>query len=307
LQEARVGIGIDNPHVARTYQMLDLRNQQAGGWPPLGLVMPLYEPTLERVLANVEGGRGRLPGKLAAMFAQHLFEGLEALHGQGLVHRDLKPANVLFRLPEGRRYDGPAALEGATALVGDLGTLCRAGEKPVLALRQDGWKAPELFAPGGEQPAVGRAADPAEDWYAFGLLVRALAGAADEAGWLLPLADELAGVDVDARWRAKEALRQRLGGWVVSVPRRKQETPATMEPQREQMLLRAVERLRGKGQRELATVVALHFLDGLAPASIARALGVSSAKVEEMLGRARRLLGTWFPGLGCRDGAGRLP
>src|SRR5262249_23553964 len=50
LREARVGIGIDSPHVARTYQMLDLRGQPAGCWPPLGLVMPLYEPTLERVL-----------------------------------------------------------------------------------------------------------------------------------------------------------------------------------------------------------------------------------------------------------------
>jgi len=179
LQEAKVGICIDNPFVARTYQLLDLRAHQAAGWPPLALVMPLYEPSLQRVLDDVRKAGRPLPRSLVLEWARNVYDGLEALHsGYGLVHRDLKPSNILLQLPGGRLYRGPESLEGSTALVSDLGTLCRAGQRPLFALGQDGWKAPELFDPPGSRTPDGkRPADPAEDLYAFGLVLRALADA----------------------------------------------------------------------------------------------------------------------------------
>ena len=70
LQEARVGIRIESPWVARTYELLDLRQEQADGWPPLGLVMPLYESSLAQVIADAgvasqpavgQAGRGNRP------------------------------------------------------------------------------------------------------------------------------------------------------------------------------------------------------------------------------------------------------
>jgi serine/threonine protein kinase len=183
LQEARVGIDIDSPCIARTYQLLDLRGQQAGGWPPLALVMRLYEPSLQRVLNDLRDSSRPLPRELAAEFARNLFTALETLHGSHrLVHRDVKPSNVLLRLPGDRPYRGPDSLDGATALLSDLGTLCRVGEQPLLALGQDGWKAPELFdLPGSTTPRGEGAADPAEDLYAFGLVLRALARATGPA------------------------------------------------------------------------------------------------------------------------------
>jgi serine/threonine protein kinase len=189
LQEARVGITIDCPYIARTYQLLDLRAHQGRGWPPVALVMQLYEPSLQRVLEDVRRTSRRLPQELVEDLARHLFEGLKALHTQhGLVHRDLKPPNVLLKLPGDRVYRGPESLEGATAVISDLGTLCRVGERPLFALGQDGWKAPELFdPPGGRTPRAEQVADPAEDWYALGRVLQALAEAVEPAPrWSAP-------------------------------------------------------------------------------------------------------------------------
>jgi serine/threonine protein kinase/Flp pilus assembly protein TadD len=183
LQEAKVGISIDSPFVARTYQLLDLRAHQAEGWPAVAMVMPLYEPSLQRVLDDLRAADVPLRPELAVEFARQLLDGLEALHsGHRLVHRDVKPSNVLLRLAGNRPYRGPESLEGATALLSDLGTLCRVGERPLFALGQDGWKAPELFDPPGSSTPAERPADPAEDLYAFGLVLRALADALQPLG-----------------------------------------------------------------------------------------------------------------------------
>ncbi len=235
LQEATVGIGIDSPVVARTYQLLDLRAHQAQGWPPIALVMRLYEPSLQRVLEDCRTTHKRLPLPQVAGFARNLLDALDVLHsGHGLVHRDVKPSNVLLRLADDRPYRGPESLEGATALLSDLGTLCRSGQRPVFALGQDGWKAPELFAHGSTIPDGERPADPAEDLYAFGLVLRSLVEAAEPdsavsvpctmatlaetgsaaggSGWLRAVADELTADEPLQRLTAKAGLRGQLSG-----------------------------------------------------------------------------------------------
>jgi serine/threonine-protein kinase len=175
LQEARIGISIDSPNVARTYQALDLRRYTEEGWSPLALVMPLYEPSLQQVLEDLRQRGASLPLATVLKFANQLLAGVTALHDRGLVHRDLKPSNVLFRLPEGLDYSGPDSLGDATALVADLGTLCPIGRPPLFALGQDGWKAPELFSSADPAaPLRDRVADPAEDFYALGWLILAL-------------------------------------------------------------------------------------------------------------------------------------
>jgi serine/threonine protein kinase len=234
LQEAKAGININSSCIARTYQLLDLRDHQAEGWPPAGLVMPLYEPSLQRVIEDARTGAVRLPRPFVLGVARNLLDALDALHSQhGFVHRDVKPSNVLFRLPEGRHYrDLESLFDGATALLSDLGTLCRVGERPLFALGQDGWKAPELFQqPGGTIPSQERLAGPAEDLFALGKILQVLAGLIEPPGppreetgtldartrdreassdWLPQLAEELTAASPGRRQAARTALRSRL-------------------------------------------------------------------------------------------------
>ncbi len=74
LQEARVGILLDSPHVVRTFQLLDLRGHPEDGWPPLGLVMPLCEPSLERVLEDARTHSRRLPAAVTRRVTKHLLK-----------------------------------------------------------------------------------------------------------------------------------------------------------------------------------------------------------------------------------------
>ncbi|HEY0301789.1 MAG TPA: serine/threonine-protein kinase, partial [Rhizomicrobium sp.] len=80
-------------------------------------------------------------------------EALAALHGQGVVHRDLKPENIMLRE------------DGAPVIV-DFGIAHINGveQKPGSVSRGS----PEYFSP---QQARGEAPAPADDMYAFGVVV----------------------------------------------------------------------------------------------------------------------------------------
>jgi serine/threonine protein kinase len=110
--------------------------------------------SIEEAEPEVAGGldEARLRGALVG-----LTDGLDALHGAGKVHRDVKPSNVLV------------TTEGRVVLL-DFGLVADQLEVPADRIGTARYAAPELYA-------GGKAASPASDWYAVGvMLYRALAG-----------------------------------------------------------------------------------------------------------------------------------
>lgn len=177
LREARLGILIESPHVVRTYLALDLRPFDAGhgcpfseGWPTLAVVMRFLGPSLGDVLDDLHRTNTRLSLKITAKIARQLRDALDALHDRHhVVHRDIKPSNILFCFSDDEFYRGPKSLDGATVQLSDLGTACQIGEQPLLLLRQDGWKAPELFLREDRgEPDCEREAACEEDLFGFG-------------------------------------------------------------------------------------------------------------------------------------------
>jgi hypothetical protein len=210
LQEAKAGIGISHPFIVSTLRYLDLRTPDPSGtWPPVAMVMKVHEPSLADVIADVERTGTRLPQELAIRWSRNLLDALDELAIRyNLVHRDVKPGNVLLRRESDRQvlasgsdpripsYCGdnpPDELRGSEALLSDLGMICRQGDEPSFHLGQDGYKAPELFLDTGCQvPDSQHRPDPSEDRYAFGLVLRDLAGVVEGSpDWLIRVANEL--------------------------------------------------------------------------------------------------------------------
>ena len=107
--------------------------------------------------------RGPLPVETAVSIARDVLEGLEKLHGAGMVHRDVKPSNILI----GR--DGRAKL-------GDFGLVSRWSEDQSQATRSQAIVGTvEYVSP---EQALGEELDGRSDLYALGVvLYEALTGA----------------------------------------------------------------------------------------------------------------------------------
>ena len=149
-REARLAGTIDSRHVVSVLEVGD-------GY----LVLPLYAGTLADRIRD-----GVLPVAETVRLAAEIGQGLDALHGRGIVHRDVKPSNVLLDAA------GCAALSDFGLARGEDSTqLTRDGQLVGTAH----YLAPELIE--------GSPADRASDIYAFGcLLYECLTGAPPFAG-----------------------------------------------------------------------------------------------------------------------------
>jgi predicted Ser/Thr protein kinase len=98
VREAQILLKIDNPHVARVFDVGNL----PGGEP--FIVMEYLEG--EDLKVRLER-RGQLPTELVIEVGIQLCEALAAAHALGILHRDLKPANLFLT----RTEHGPEVLK----------------------------------------------------------------------------------------------------------------------------------------------------------------------------------------------------
>lgn len=176
---------IEHPRVQRVLGRLDLRDFQQEGWPPFGLLLDGADVSLEAVLRR-SGAKKCLSRAFAEQIARQLGEGLKAVHDSGLVARDIQPANVFIRLANrtGDLFSLDQLAGGFDAVLGCLDVACRRGEMSPLALPRNEFMAPDLFDREGCY-RDDRLADPAEDVFALGRLLRALDRATGEAAPVL--------------------------------------------------------------------------------------------------------------------------
>ena len=135
LDEARVAVSLQSPHIVRIYDVDPERGWLAIQWAELGALRDLLrarDPRLRRF----------------DQWALGLARALAHVHAAGWVHHDVKPANVLL--------NGPS-----TPLLSDFGTARRIGEpSPPGSL---GYVSPERLA--------GRASHPRDDVFGFGRIL----------------------------------------------------------------------------------------------------------------------------------------
>jgi hypothetical protein len=243
IDEALFGRELRSHHLGHTLELLDLRPWAEDGWPPVALVMEYYGCSLAQVLDECKANSCTFPAGQVARWARELVTALTDLHDRyRRVHRDVKPGNIMFRLPPGRRYEGPASLCGAEALLTDFGTTAPvAAHSPVIVFH-DRWKDPRLYPDAGNfqlGPADGPPADgpgacpestvehrhpldalprqhcvPAMDLYSFGLVLRELAAVTEgDPSWLEAVAADCTRADPDSRPRAADLFLRLAPDW----------------------------------------------------------------------------------------------
>ncbi len=156
-----------HPHIVRVDDVIDL--PRGVGWEPAAMVvvMQYCGRSLQAVCLALQANNQCLPASTLWMYLRHLLEGLNTLHGfYKLAHRDINPRNLLVETED--PFAGAAAsLARSCARVGDLGTACPIGAAGVAALRQDGFKAPEVVSEDVSK-LTGWISDPAQDIYSLG-------------------------------------------------------------------------------------------------------------------------------------------
>jgi hypothetical protein len=243
IEEALLGRNLRSHHLGHTLELLELRQWAGDGWPLVAMVMEYYACSLGQLLRAC-GCSFKFPAGQVARWAQQLVTGLTDLHDRyRRVHRDVKPDNIMFRLPEGRRYEGPASLAGAEVLLTDFGTTAATdAESPIIVYR-DRWKDP-LFYPDVADyrpenlagPSANTASPspdnstvehrppldalprqrcvPAMDLYSFGLVVRELAAITEgDTQWLEDVAADCVGSDPQSRPRGAELYLRLAPDW----------------------------------------------------------------------------------------------
>jgi len=148
IEEARAGLTLGSQRIARTYDVLDLRNQ--ADWPPWGIVMEFFPATLSDVAGVFARERKRVPLSWATSWARDISEALVELSERGFVHRDITDRNIFFRMAPERLFgDRVDDLMGAHAVLGDLGVAGRCGQSTArIVYRQnetDPWKCADSY------------------------------------------------------------------------------------------------------------------------------------------------------------------
>ena len=160
LAEGRLLARLDHP---RLVKVRDLAVDEASGAPYFAMDLVLDEGGEPCTLEDWRKRRKPDEAAIAAVYAD-LKEGLEYLHGQGVVHRDLKLENVLIG------HDGRAVLSdfGVSRIFDEnlrsalsVTVTFAADKAPIMG--SFGYLAPELKR--------GETATPASDAYALGVLV----------------------------------------------------------------------------------------------------------------------------------------
>jgi serine/threonine protein kinase len=233
IAEALLGQELRSHGLGHTLELLDLRPWAADGWPPVALVMQYYACSLKQLLDDCQDGH-RFAASQVARWARELAGALADLHDRyRRVHRDVKPGNIMFRLPEGCRYDKPESLLGSEAVLTDFGMTAALGsESPIIVLR-DRWKDPAFYPEiPSSPPAEGAASGPestidllpppdrrqrcvaAMDVHSFGLVLRALAEVTEgDTKWLQDVAADCTQPDPEKRPRAAQLFLRLSPDW----------------------------------------------------------------------------------------------
>lgn len=103
------------------------------------------------------GDHGPLPEDFVTVLLDQTLQGLEAVHGAGVVHRDVKPANLLLEATGTRRPHLRLGDFGVAALIDEVRLTRFPG-----AIGTDGYMAPEQVD--------GAAPDPRQDLYSLGVV-----------------------------------------------------------------------------------------------------------------------------------------